>query len=242
MAQFGKYDPSAFGWSIPKEYTPFTYKGVNFPQGVASAAVGKLFTMALDALVPRIPGGLVYGWCWGAENRNVAGSDNKSFHAYGLALDLNAPANPHGTAYSEGIHVVPANAGTILRPFGMEWGGNWPSNPDRMHIEIHLTPAEVNSLVSAKNPPSVPDNSYGAYYHGNPATRTIQQWSRGDDVHSLQNVLNQWYPNHKQLVVDGYFGPQTDAFVRYYQKRAKLAVDGIVGRKTWAGLGYNVRY
>lgn len=243
MPEFGNYDPSNFGWKVPSSYTPFTYKGVNFPQGVASPDVAKLFTMALDALVPRIPHGLVNGWCWGGENRNIAGTSRKSFHAFGLAIDLNAPANPHGTRYSPGNNVLPSNTGAIVKPFGIEWGGDWDvSSLDRMHLGVHLTPAEVKKLVDAKTGPSVPDNTYDTYYHGQPATRTIQKFSSGDDVKSLQDTLNQWYPSHKQLSVDGFFGSLTDDFVRYYQKRAKLEVDGIVGRKTWAGLGYNVRY
>lgn len=245
MAHFGNYNPESFGWNIPSHYVDFFYKGVNFPQGVASVNVRKLFTMFLDELVPHIPGGLHEGWCWGAENRVIAGTSTKSFHAYGLALDINAPVNYGKRAWKALDYYIPRNAGEIARPFGIEYGGDWsPASVDPMHFGIHLSPDEVAEIVNDKDDKHKPKptHSYSPYQHIRPALRTIQRWSAGDDVKSLQDVLNKWYPSHKQLVRDGLFGPNTESFVKYYQRRAKLAVDGICGRHTWSGLGYNVRY
>ena len=58
---------------------------------------------------------------------------------------------------------------------------------------------------------------------------TIKKGSRGDDVATLQRKLN--------LIADGIFGAITDEAVRDFQKSHGLAVDGIVGPKTWAALG-----
>ena len=52
-------------------------------------------------------------------------------------------------------------------------------------------------------------------------------------IKSLQYLLN---AHGAQLVVDGYFGPQTDAAVRAFQGSHGLAVDGIVGVQTWPKL------
>ena len=53
---------------------------------------------------------------------------------------------------------------------------------------------------------------------------------RGDDVRQLQQGL---YRLGYRLDVDGYFGRQTDAAVRSFQKSKGLKVDGIVGPQTW---------
>ncbi|MBB2893795.1 peptidoglycan-binding domain-containing protein [Flexivirga oryzae] len=65
---------------------------------------------------------------------------------------------------------------------------------------------------------------------------TLQPWpvlhqgAGGHPVPTLQHLLN---AHGAKLVADGAFGPLTDAAVRHYQHSAGLAVDGIVGPKTW---------
>ena len=61
----------------------------------------------------------------------------------------------------------------------------------------------------------------------------ISYGSRGDDVKTLQELLNQ---NGYSLDVDGKFGPKTQAAVKDYQTKNNLKVDGIVGTNTWGAL------
>jgi hypothetical protein len=66
----------------------------------------------------------------GYNNRNIAGSNRPSQHAFGNAIDLNWDQNPRGTAKSN----LPPNVGDIAAKYGLTWGGTW-KNPDPMHFE-----------------------------------------------------------------------------------------------------------
>ena len=62
---------------------------------------------------------------------------------------------------------------------------------------------------------------------------TIRQGARGEIVTQLQSFLSE---AGSSLTIDGIFGPGTASAVRAFQKKYGLAVDGIVGPKTWAKL------
>jgi peptidoglycan hydrolase-like protein with peptidoglycan-binding domain len=68
----------------------------------------------------------------------------------------------------------------------------------------------------------------------NPGQPTIAAGATGTAVRRLQRALRRT-PN-LGLVVDGVFGPKTEAAVKDFQKGAGLVVDGKVGPLTWAAL------
>jgi len=88
----------------------------------------------------------------------------------------------------------------------------------------------------------------GAVAGGTPASTsggTLQSGSTGARVRSLQSGLRRIFPAYRRGVavrrgdlidVDGIFGAQTDAWVREFQRRTGLVVDGIVGPATTARL------
>jgi len=68
----------------------------------------------------------------------------------------------------------------------------------------------------------------------NPGQPTIAPGATGEPVRRLQRALRRT-PN-LGLVVDGEFGPKTEAAVKDFQKGAGLTPDGTVGPQTWAAL------
>ena len=82
--------------------------------------------------------------------REVKGTSIKSYHSYGLAIDINPLQNPHikrGKIFPENANYNPVAAGTltkesvIVKEFikrGWSWGGNWKSSKDYQHFEKRL--------------------------------------------------------------------------------------------------------
>lgn len=65
----------------------------------------------------------------------------------------------------------------------------------------------------------------------------LKKNSQGDQVKTLQRILSTYgYSLGNKNPFDGKFGSMTDAAVRKFQADNKLAIDGIVGAKTWKKL------
>lgn len=71
-----------------------------------------------------------YDGCY--ENRNKGGSSNKSTHAWGIAVDLNAKSNAQGTDGTMSKDVV-----RIFEEEGFAWGGYFSgTKKDPMHFQF----------------------------------------------------------------------------------------------------------
>jgi peptidoglycan hydrolase-like protein with peptidoglycan-binding domain len=57
----------------------------------------------------------------------------------------------------------------------------------------------------------------------------IRRGSTGEIVKAVQNLVNFSTPLERKLVVDGIFGPKTQAGVVKFQQQNRLSPDGIVG-------------
>ena len=245
MPRWGEYDPGAWGWPVgdSQAFQPFSYQGHEFPQGIV---VGHepYWRRALDLLcgvetfkLPEDTG--LAGGCWGQSTRRIAGTNRWSFHAYGLALDVAAPWNPSGSHWpKDHPYRLPINSGQLLRPLGIEWGGDWSSSPDWMHVESHLTPAEMADWLDHRTPTpgGRPFPLKAGYYFGpySGPKESISGSGRQDA---------RWRPYIAQaqralgVESDGYYGPLTAAATVSWQISHQLVADGLIGPRTWESLG-----
>jgi hypothetical protein len=81
--------------------------------------------------------------------------------------------------------------------------------------------------------PGHANSSPGAPWPGR-LLKVTSPMMEGADVGQVQRWLSMRGADH--LLIDGKYGPQTEAAVRTYQAKHGLAVDGIVGRLTWESL------
>lgn len=69
-------------------------------------------------------------------NRNIAGTNIKSLHSLGLAMDINPSSNPV-TYNGHNITNLPPNVGALAAKYGLKWGGSWlHSKRDPMHFSV----------------------------------------------------------------------------------------------------------
>jgi hypothetical protein len=242
-------NPASFGWSAGGDahIVPFVYEGHEFPSGVALGTEG-LWARALDLICSQIGFQLAdprpeVGGCWGYSDRLKKSGAGTSFHAYGLALDVNAPWNPwdvDGPPLSP--HRMPVTTGTLVRPLGMVWGGDFRGPKDWMHIELHLSPAEVadrnGSPLPRRDPPVQPIRPYPlppGYYYG---PRSGPASSVSNQVRPTQAGLAglRWAQERLGVTADGLYGPHTASATIGWQRSHGLVVDGLIGPRTWASL------
>lgn len=241
MTNLDSNNPPDFGWSYPPpDIIDFQYRGHVFYNGISRRAA-EVFTVFLDHLC-AIPGFELHTGSgsndgdWGYENRGVIGGTGLSFHAYGLAIDINAPWNPqyvqHRTSMPWGL---PDETDALATSLGLLWGGNQRFSPnwDRMHVECHRSPAELAATGTVHAPPIYPLALH--QYFGMRSTGPGSVDGTGDQ--------GGWRPEirHIQARVgvdrDGFYGPLTTRSVVAYQQNHHLQADGLVGRITWAAMG-----
>lgn len=109
------------------------------------------------------------------------------------------------------------------------------------HVHALFLPGSYQSTDGAPTPPVTPSKAPVA------RVRTLY-WNTakmmsGDDISTLQKGMRRVFPSYAgHLEVDGKFGSETHRVILEFQRRANLAVDGIVGLNTRKALRqYGVR-
>jgi hypothetical protein len=102
----------------------------------------KLIPMVRGALGDILASGLmseikVYSGCWASRTVSRSPTAPPSTHAYGAAIDINAPQNPYGTKPTMNRDVV-----RIFESWGFNWGGDFLI-PDGHHFEFRRFPDQL---------------------------------------------------------------------------------------------------
>jgi hypothetical protein len=183
------------------------------------------------------------GWNWGYAYRPVRGSSRPSFHAAGVAIDLNAPRHPLGSSPRRTFTARQRmQIAAILREVGgtVRWGGNYAGRKDPMHFEVTASPARARTVAKrlAGKATIRPVPSAGVRSVRPVALTRVLRWRRlrplmrGADVAAVQRIAG--VPRADR---DGRYGRQSVAYVKAYQHRKGLAVDGRVGQATARAMG-----
>jgi len=227
------------GWPIDPPRRARTVPGTNTRIVVADGPAGDVLlhvASRFDAIVEDIDtaaGGVLDDW--GYAHRPIAGTSVWSNHASGTAIDLNATRHPQGKRGTFSVAQVAAIRTILSGVDGVvRWGGDYTGRSvDEMHFEINADAGRVAAVAArlAGNPapPPAPPST------GRP---TLRRGSTGPYVLGLQEHMNRVYPLYAKLVADGIFGAKTESVIREFQRRAGIAVDGIVGPDTWRALGF----
>lgn len=165
---------------------------------------------------------LVKGWCWGWAYRDVTGGSSWSFHAPGLAIDLNAPRHPYGRQNTFGS-ADSTRIRAIARKYGLRWGGDYIHTKDDMHLEVILSRTDALALVRRLQ--ATP-------------TGTIRPiLSLGMHSIHVKYAQGRLTAHGYRCTADGDFGPLTLAQVKSFQSAKHLTADGVIGPITWKALG-----
>jgi D-alanyl-D-alanine carboxypeptidase len=104
----------------------------------------KLIPMVRGAIEEVMGSGLtaeikVYSGCWASRTVARSLTAPPSYHAYGAAIDINAPQNPYGTRPTMNREIV-----RIFESWGFNWGGDFLI-PDGHHFEFWTFPEELRN-------------------------------------------------------------------------------------------------
>lgn len=181
---------------------------------------------ALYAQGRTLPGSIV---------TNAKGSSYSSFHMWGTAFDF-CRNDGRGAFYdADGFF---AEVGKIGKSLGLEWGGDWKKPVDKPHFQLPDWGSTTRRIKQVYGTPDAFRRTWGG---GSGVTAensgkveykmpTIKQGSTGRAVKIWQVIVGS--------EPDGIFGKDTVNRTKQFQQSAGLAVDGIVGKKSWAvGLG-----
>jgi hypothetical protein len=153
---------------------------VDFPGGCRSELQELLGLLLAESI--RRGYRLKDGWCWGYACRPIKTSSGDltqtpSNHSWGLAIDVNAPANPFGGT----SHDIPRWMADLFIEYGFGWGGDYSGTKDWMHFEFLGSRADAERQTQrARANLGGDDVSFAEYNDGEKAYREKFKEKNGD--------------------------------------------------------------
>ena len=104
-----------------------------------------------------------------------------------------------------------------------------------------LTPLQILRRYYPNDLELVVSNNFQSITESFPGT-TLREGSSGPNVKRMQDFLNRIRVNYPLIPQipnpNGYFGPETTAATRQFQRIFNMVVDGLIGRATWFRISY----
>lgn len=232
------------GWSAspnPAEFgglTKIVVGGEDFPPGVRAGDVATVLQYVAEQIHLRVEPIIRSDWHqaddWGYSFRpNVNNPSQLSCHASGTAIDYNATRHPNGKRGTFNAEQTATIRRILTEVRGVVyWGGDFTGTKDEMHFEISAPAAKVREVanwIRGVATPGAPGLSTGP---------VLEYGMHAPDVRRLQEILTTRFPAYaKWSPITDYFGEQTLAAVKEFQRRSGLIADGIVGPATRRALG-----
>lgn len=136
---------------------------------------------------------------WGYACRPIRGTQTPSNHSWGLAIDLNAVANPMSSTL---ITDMPAWVIDLAeKKYGLFWGGRYRTRPDAMHFEFLGTPADADRVIARLTvapsvPVAVPATPDGAFRAPIPIMELDLMAVAKDTLDAQKAQVRTWFQDH----------------------------------------------
>jgi hypothetical protein len=143
-------NPSEPGWAaqwLVPIATPFPMHMDEIPirsikvNKIAAASLSRVLTNIWNACGHDVStvnkcGCGVYSGCWAV--RPIRGGRTPSMHSFGLAIDINAPANGLAEPVSRTVFKPDSLVVKAFKQEGWVWGGDWRGRRDAMHYQAAI--------------------------------------------------------------------------------------------------------
>lgn len=174
------------------------------------------------------------GWCWGYAYRAVRGASKPSFHAGGLAIDLNAPRHPLGKRNTFNAKQR-ATCRALAKKYGCRWGGDYTGRKDEMHFEVIVPRARAVSMARALQRKSASPGKLTVDGRPGPSTYVALQKAVGAAADGMMGPTT-WRLIQRRVgaKVDG--TPDTETYKAIQRRVGVKPADGKMGPSTWKAL------